>query len=135
MHDELTALARHHSEGGEEAFARTLESFARTVEDTLERNGFEPYSVESDDFDGSRQRADKAVSSAQVGLDGRVEARTGKGFAYGGKVFRPERVTVYRFRADTVFTAPAGGQIETRAATDGAGQEPARSERGSGSGE
>jgi len=122
IYDELTSLARYHArseEPGSALLARTLEGFATTVEETLARNGFEPFETIEAAFVGGRQRADSTELTGDTSLDGLVAARIAKGFEYGGHVFRPERVVTYRYspQATTVGT-PAAATVESPSASD-----------------
>jgi len=81
IYDELTSLARYHArseEPGSALLARTLEGFATTVEETLARNGFEPFETIEAAFVGGRQRADSTELTGDTSLDGLVAARIAK---------------------------------------------------------
>lgn len=101
MHDDMGSILRHAAtaNGGDPALINMVEnlrSFQSTVEDILMRNGVEVYSEAGDDFVTGRQRATKMISTAEPAQHMKVAERGRKGFAYGGRVLRPEMVTVYR---------------------------------------
>lgn len=76
---------------------RNLESFQATIEEVLYRNGVEAYTEASDRFVAQRQRALKTLTTENADLDGAIAERVRKGFAYEGRVLRPETVVIYKF--------------------------------------
>lgn len=101
MHDDMGSILRHAvtDNGTDPALINMVEnlrSFQSTVEDILNRNGVEVYSEAGDDFVTGRQRAAKMIPTDQPEQHMKVVERGRKGFAYGGRVLRPEMVTVYR---------------------------------------
>ena len=114
LQDELSSLARFHAQSGElgsAVLSRTLAGFATTIEETLARNGFVAYATVDETFDGRRQRADKTEPTDDPTLDGRVFARTGKGYDYESRVFRPERVVIYRQRAGATQPVASAAEV------------------------
>jgi molecular chaperone GrpE len=100
MHDDLTRLIEGIPRGeGTISVAqvlKNLESFQSTIEEVLQRNGVEPYSVEGEAFVSGRQRALQAVETTESSLDKQVARRVSKGFEYDEKILRPELVMTYR---------------------------------------
>ncbi len=80
------------------AFRGTLESIQTAIEDILYRQGVEPFSLESAEFDPRRQRALSTLPTDDAALNKTVAARTRKGFTAGDKLIRPELVSVYLLR-------------------------------------
>jgi len=102
MHDDLNRLvgsiSRSEGEGTIPAtqVLKNLESFQATIEEILQRNGVEPYSVEGETFVSGRQRALQAVETPESSLDKHIARRVSKGFEYDEKILRPELVMTYR---------------------------------------
>jgi molecular chaperone GrpE len=101
MHDDLSRMIEGipHTEDGMVPAARVLKnlaSFQVTIEESLQRNGVEPYSLESDTFVSGKQRVLQAVETTDSSLDKQIERRVRKGFEYEEKILRPELVTTYR---------------------------------------
>ena len=71
-----------------------LESIQTAIEDILFRQGVEPFSVETIEFDPRRQRAISTLATDDSALNKTVAARLRKGFQAGDKLIRPEVVTV-----------------------------------------
>lgn len=100
MHDDLSRLIE--SIPREEGVIpisqvlKNLESFQVTVEEILQRNGVEPYSVDGESFVSGRQRALQAIETDEPSLDKTVARRVRKGFEYDEKILRPELVMTYR---------------------------------------
>lgn len=72
-------------------------SFQETVEEILQRNGVEPFSVEETVFVASKQRALKPIETADPTLDKQIARRVRKGFAYDSRILRPEIVEIYKY--------------------------------------
>ena len=83
---------------GPASFRGTLESIQTAIEDILYRQGVEPFSLESGEFDPRRQRALSTSPTDDPALNKTVAARIRKGFAAGEKLIRPELVSVFLFR-------------------------------------
>jgi molecular chaperone GrpE len=75
-----------------------LESIQTGIEDILYRQGVEPFSLETNEFDPRRQRAISTSATDQPALNKAVAARIRKGFAAGDKLIRPELVSVFLLR-------------------------------------
>ncbi len=98
LHDDLAQLAEIHAGSDDSALATTaqnLASFVTTVEEILARNNVEAYSSAEDTFDGKRQRVVQTIATDLPEQAGRVAQRLSKGFAYDGRILRPELVTAY----------------------------------------
>ena len=100
MHDELGKLIDSSSrEGGKTSTAqilKSLEAFQITVEEILQSNGVEPYSVEGKIFVSGKQRSLQTVETIDLFLDKQIACRVSKGFAYDKNVLRPELVMTYQ---------------------------------------
>jgi molecular chaperone GrpE len=83
---------------GTSSFRRLLESIQTAIEDILYRQGVEPFSLETEEFDPRRQRAISTTPTEDPGLSKTVAARIRKGFASGEKLIRPELVSVFLLR-------------------------------------
>ncbi len=77
-----------------------LRSFQETIEDILNRNGVESYSVEGDNYIPNRQRVLQVVDTFDPAQDRLVARRIRKGFEYEGRVIRPEIIATYKTRQD-----------------------------------
>jgi molecular chaperone GrpE len=80
------------------AFRGLLESIQTAIEDILYRQGVEPFSLETCEFDPKRQRAISTAPTEDSGLNKTVAARIRKGFVAGEKLIRPELVSVFLLR-------------------------------------
>jgi len=81
-----------------DAVLRSVEGLQVDVEDALARHGVEAFQTDGDQFDPKSHRALKTVPCEQEQDHGRIVERLRKGFAYEGKVLRPEVVTVLKFQ-------------------------------------
>lgn len=100
MHDDLGKLIeRACAEASIEAVERmiaNLESFQDTIEETLKRNGAEPFNIDGIAFVPNKQRALQTLDTLDPIQDRQVARRLRKGFEYDGKIVRPELVVIYR---------------------------------------
>jgi molecular chaperone GrpE len=105
LHDDLgkrlAARAEAEPDADAPAIAEALQSVRDDLEDLLYRCGFEAFVTDTPQFDPRRQRALRTVPAADPALDRHVARRLRKGFAYEGRVIRPELVDVH------VATPPA----------------------------
>jgi molecular chaperone GrpE len=83
---------------GPASFRGILESIQTAIEDILYRQGVEPFSLETGEFDPRRQRALSTLPTDEPALNKTVAARIRKGFAAGEKLIRPELVSVFLLR-------------------------------------
>jgi molecular chaperone GrpE len=102
MHDDLNHLLGYDAgaETNHEAvlkLRRSLKSFQETIEEILERHGVEVYHEAGEEFVAQRQRAIKTIETNVREEDRWVAERIRKGFAYEGRVIRPEIVAIFRF--------------------------------------
>lgn len=95
LHDELGKCAE--SPAADESTARTLRSFASTVEEVLARNGAAAFTNEGVAFDGKRQRAVRTAATVVLADAGHVAEHVRAGFEYEGRLLRPELVVTYRY--------------------------------------
>jgi molecular chaperone GrpE len=103
LHDDVGKMMAARSStdadpGGSASFRGILESIQTAIEDILYRQGVEPFSLESGEFDPRRQRALSTAPTDDPALNKTVAARVRKGFAAGEKLIRPELVSVYLLR-------------------------------------
>ena len=81
-----------------ERVVKTLRDVMQSLEDTLYRQGVEPFVTEGDRFDPKRQRAVKTVPPPDAERSKMIAARIRPGFASGDRIIRPELVAVYATR-------------------------------------
>ena len=93
--DRGPGLCRPLGRGLRPAFRGLLESIQTAIEDILYRQGVEPFSLETGEFDPRRQRAISTAPTDDPALNKTVAARIRKGFAAGEKLIRPELVSVF----------------------------------------
>ena len=74
-----------------------LKVFQEAIEETLRRNGAEPFMTEGELFLPNRQRSVKVIPTADPALDKHIARRVRHGFAYEDKLLRHELVDVYKF--------------------------------------
>jgi molecular chaperone GrpE len=83
---------------GAAVFRGLLESIQTAIEDILYRQGVEPFSLETSEFDPKRQRAISTSLTEDPALNKAVAVRIRPGFAAGEKLIRPELVSVFLLR-------------------------------------
>jgi molecular chaperone GrpE len=103
LHDDVGKMIATRIAGDSDALAAgslrgTLESIQTAIEDILYRQGVEPFSLETGEFDPRRQRALSTLPTDEPALNKTVAARIRKGFAAGEKLIRPELVSVFLLR-------------------------------------
>jgi molecular chaperone GrpE len=103
LHDDVGKMAAAPAAADSEvpgaaSFRGLLESIQTAIEDILYRQGVEPFSLETDEFDPRRQRAISTSPTEDPTQSKRVAARIRKGFAAGEKLIRPELVSVFTLR-------------------------------------
>ena len=100
MHDDLSRLieSMENTEGmiSIVQVLKNLASFQISIEETLQRNGIESYSVEGEHFVSGKQRVLQTIETAEPALDRQIARRVRKGFEDDDKVLRPELVMTYR---------------------------------------
>ncbi len=77
------------------ALRGTLESIRSAIEDTLYRQGVEPFQNEGQDFDPRRQRSVTTVPTDDPERNKTIAGRLRPGFQAGDKLIRPEIVSVH----------------------------------------
>jgi len=77
------------------ALRGTLESIRTAIEDTLYRQGVEPFQNEGQDFDPRRQRSVTTVPTDDPERNKTIAGRLRPGFQAGDKLIRPEIVSVH----------------------------------------
>ncbi len=100
LHDDVGKMAVARATADSEApgtasFRSLMESIQTAIEDILYRQGVEPFSLETDEFDPRRQRAISTAPTEDPTQSKKVAARIRKGFAAGEKLIRPELVSVF----------------------------------------
>jgi len=73
----------------------TLESIRTAIEDTLYRQGVEPFQNEGEDFGPRRQRSVTTVPTDDPARNKTIASRLRPGFQAGDKIVRPEIVSVH----------------------------------------
>jgi molecular chaperone GrpE len=86
------------TEGAAASFRGVLESIQTAIEDILYRQGVEPFSIGTGEFDPRKQRALSTTPTDDPALNKAVASRIRKGFTAGDKLIRPELVSVYLWR-------------------------------------
>jgi molecular chaperone GrpE len=108
LHDDIGKMAATYRDGETSAdssrFAEFLAGVQQGIEDILYRQGIEPFSHDSDQFDARRQRAVSTVQTEDASLARKVADRHRKGFIAGEKVIRPEVVSVFVFKPSASLT-------------------------------
>lgn len=102
MYDDLDSLIKHAqtqeaSTESEMRLRRNLATFVSTIEEILSHYGVEAYSVEGENMVPQRQRSIKVVETDIAERDRLVAERIRKGFAYEGKILRPEFVATFKY--------------------------------------
>jgi molecular chaperone GrpE len=101
LHDDIGKITEAQA-GDEPVSADTvrgiLQSVRTAIEDTLYRQGVEPFQNEGDGFDPRRQRSVTTVPTRELERNKSVAARLRSGFQAGDKLVRPEIVSVYTFK-------------------------------------
>jgi molecular chaperone GrpE len=103
LHDDVGKMAVARAAADSEApgttsFRVLMEAIQTAIEDILYRQGVEPFSLETDEFDPRRQRAISTSPTEDPTQSKKVAARIRKGFAAGDKLIRPELVSVFTLR-------------------------------------
>ena len=98
LHDDIGKMieAQPADEPDQAAALRgTLESIRTAIEDTLYRQGVEPFQHEGEDFDPRRQRSVSTVPTDDPERNKTIAGRLRPGFQAGEKLIRPEIVSVH----------------------------------------
>ena len=85
----------------EENYARLLKALkgvAEDLQDILYRQGIESYRVEGHQVDVRRQKILQTVETDNPDRDNLVAARMADGYEKDGKVLRPERIKIFKFK-------------------------------------
>jgi molecular chaperone GrpE len=102
LHDDIGKMVAAQGEPGGDVrrLLDIMQGYQQAIEDILDRQGVEPYTLEGDTFDPRRQRAVGTVPTDDPGLAKTISARLRKGFRTlaGDRVIRPEIVSVYALR-------------------------------------
>jgi len=72
-----------------------ISEFRQDVEDILYRQGFTPFTVEGDRFDGRRQQPVSTVEAPTPEQVGTIASRVAVGFESEDRILRQEKVVVY----------------------------------------
>lgn len=102
VYDDLDNLIKHAQTQemigeSETRLRRNLETFVGTIEEILSRYGVEAYSEEGDSMVPQRQRSIKVIETDIAERDRLIAERIRKGFAYEGKILRPEFVATFKY--------------------------------------
>ncbi len=101
LHDDIGKMIEAQPAGDldqAEAMRGTLESIRTAIEDTLYRQGVEPFQNQGDEFDPRRQRSVKTLPTDDPERNKAIASRLRPGFQSGDKVIRPEIVAVHVLR-------------------------------------
>ncbi len=98
LHDDIGKLieAQPADEPDRAAALRgTLESIRSAIEDTLYRQGVEPFQNEGQEFEPRRQRSVTTVPTDDPERNKTIAGRLRPGFQSGDKLIRPEIISVH----------------------------------------
>ena len=102
LHDDIGKMVAAQGEPGGDVrrLLDIMQGYQQAIEDILDRQGVEPYTLEGDTFDPRRQRAVGTVPTDDPSLAKTIAARLRKGFRTlaGDRVIRPEIVSVYALK-------------------------------------
>jgi len=102
LHDDIGKMVAAQGESGGDVrrLLDIMQGYQQAIEDILDRQGVEPYTLEGDTFDPRRQRAVGTVPTDDPSLAKTIAARLRKGFRTlaGDRVIRPEIVSVHALR-------------------------------------
>ena len=99
MYDDLGQIIGRYLDTLPENFIKSLRAFQAGILETLRRNGVEFYQEASPTYNSERQRVNQPIDTPDPAQDRLIARRVRPGFAYGGRVLRPELVDVYRSAA------------------------------------
>lgn len=105
--DAYSTLHRKHSETdiSEIDTAKLLKQFGdipNDLEELLNKNGIESFSVENETTDFSKQKIIKTVPTSQQEKDKTVCERFKKGFMMDGKIIRQEWISCYKYENESI---------------------------------
>ena len=100
--DDYSGLYKKHAEMGiaEINVVKLLKQFgdvSEDLEELLNKNGIESFTVEGDTVDFTKQKVIKTVPTDVPEKDKTIHERLKKGFSRDGKVIRQEHVSCYRY--------------------------------------
>lgn len=90
-------------EFSEENYKRLLglfEGVAEDLQDIIYRQSIQPYSVAGDQVDVKQQKIISIEETTDIALDNKIVARLAEGYEKDGKVLRPERISIYKYKED-----------------------------------
>jgi len=90
-------------EFSEDNYRRLLSLFegvAEDLQDILYRQSIEAYSVHGNEVDVKQQKIISKQETSDESLNNKVAARLADGYEKNGKVLRPERISIYKYKAD-----------------------------------
>jgi molecular chaperone GrpE (heat shock protein) len=109
LHDDLADLADAWRASGNDG-AKTLDSFAATVEEVLARQNVTSFRLGEPTLDTRRQRVIRTTTTDDADVVGSVAASVRPGFMCEDRVVRPEHVLVYVASA-AVASPPAAESV------------------------
>ncbi len=102
LHDDIGKMVAAQGEPGGDVrrLLDIMQGYQQAIEDILDRQGVEPYTLDGATFDARRQRAVGTVPTDDPSLAKTIAGRIRKGFRTlaGDRVIRPEIVSVYALR-------------------------------------
>ena len=102
LHDDIGKMvaAQGEAAGDVRRLLDIMQGYQQAIEDILDRQGVEPYTLEGEVFDPRRQRAVGTVPTDDPSLAKTIAARLRKGFRTlaGDRVIRPEIVSVFALK-------------------------------------
>jgi molecular chaperone GrpE len=88
----------------EESYKKLLgciKGIAEDLQDILYRQSIESYSVPGEEVDVKRQKIIQTIDTDDKSKDNLLAVRTAEGYEKDGKVVRPERIKIFKYKPDT----------------------------------
>ena len=66
--------------------------------DVLYRQSIEPYEVDDTEIDVKKQKIVSTINTEDESLNNKLATKNAPGYEKNGKIIRPERVTIYKYK-------------------------------------
>lgn len=89
------------SEYSEEAYKKLINNFDGLLQDLLDvlyRQSIEPYEVDDTEIDVKKQKIVSTINTEDESLNNKLATKNAPGYEKNGKIIRPERVTIYKYK-------------------------------------
>lgn len=70
------------------------------LHDALYRQGIEPYETDDKIVDVKKQKIIKTINTTNPELNNIIEKKLAPGYEHNGKIIRPERISIYKYKED-----------------------------------